>query len=364
MKKSYSFCTDENLRIDWSEEGFRELVGCAGDPRGRRYYEILPKIKAGNRDAVRMAISGGTPVALKSFCMRFSSCQFFADVVIKPLSPGRKGFSQKGKRRARITICPRDYCQLAKQLYNYQPLIDIGKMASILAHGVRNPLNAIKGAVVYLGERYRQEKHLLEFTRLMEEEISRLDNFISKFLSAGIAEMGQAVDINSLMKKIEVFVSLQALANGIKSEFRYAPKLPEAVINPFQLEQAVLNVVNNAIEAMGRGGKLRVRTLLQAGRHHHPRERGLVVISISDTGSGVLGGKNERPAAADKGKGFGLFLTREILRNYGGLLQIKSRKGAGTTVRLCIPASHPDAQPPALPGGAMTGPVADWPETG
>ncbi|MDA8088385.1 MAG: ATP-binding protein [Nitrospiraceae bacterium] len=358
MKKSYCFCTDEKLCIDWADEGFRGLAGFDGDLRGRKYYEIFPKIKAGNRDAVRMAISGGMSITLKSFCLRFSNCQFFADVVISPLPAGGEGLSKKGKRGARITIYPGTYCHLARQLHNYQPLIDIGKMASILAHGVRNPLNAIKGAVVYLGERYRQEKPLLEFTKLMEEEISRLDNFISRFLSAGIAEMGQAVDINSLVKKIEVFVSLQAMANGIKSEFRYAPKLPGAVINPFQLEQAVLNVVNNAIEAMGHGGTLRVRTLLSAGRQ--PQERDLVVIRISDTGSGILGGENERPAAADKGKGFGLFLTREILRYYGGLLQIKSQKGIGTTVLLCIPADRAAVQIPALPGRPPAGTGDAW----
>ncbi|MDA8389046.1 MAG: ATP-binding protein [Nitrospiraceae bacterium] len=361
MKKSYSFCTDEALRINWSDEGFAELAGCPGEAMGRKYHEIFPRIKAGNRDAVRMAISGSMAITLKSFCLRSSSGQFFADVVIRPLKPGRKGWT--GRKGARITIFPRAHCQLARQLHNYQPLIDIGKTASILAHGVRNPLNAIKGAVVYLGEKYREEAPLLEFTKLMEEEISRLDNFISRFLSAGVAEMGREVDVNSLVKKTEVFVSLQALANGIKSEFRYARRLPPVVVNPFQLEQAILNVVNNAIEAMAGGGRLAVRTVLESGtdapaksngpQGNPPGGRCFVVICISDTGSGSAGSIKERPAV-NKGKGFGLFLTREILRYWGGLLQIKSRKGAGTTVRLCIPSrgrGRPSA-PGANPGRA------------
>lgn len=346
MKKSYSFCTDEKLRINWFEDGFPEFAGCERDSKGRKYHEVFPKITAGKRDAVRMVISGGMEMVLKSFCLRFPNSQFFADVVIRPLKPGRKGWS--GETGAIVTVYPGASCQLAKQLHNYQPLIDIGKMASMLAHGVRNPLNAIKGAVVYLRERYQDEKTLLEFTKLMEEEISRLDNFISRFLSASIAEMGQEVDINPLMKKIEVFVSLQALAHGIKSEFRYAPRLPAVVINPFQLEQAVLNVINNAIEAMEQGGRLEVCTLFEAGKNS--QEQDFVVISIADTGTGILGGANERPPAMDRGKGFGLFLTREILRYYGGLLQIKSQKGAGTKVRLCIPAGRADGLPDRISG--------------
>ena len=367
MKKSFSFCTDGELRVGWFDEGFAEFLACCrGEATGRKYYEIFPRIKAGNRDAVRMAISGSQVITLKSSCLRSSKGQFFADVVIRPILPGlekdnfnkykkyKNGFLSAGEG-AQVTVFPRADCQLARQLHNYQPLIDIGKTASILAHGVRNPLNAIKGAVVYLGEKYRGEAPLVEFTKLMEEEISRLDNFISKFLSAGIAEIGQETDVNDLVKKTEIFVSLQAVAKGIKSEFRYAQGLPPAVINPFQLDQAVLNVVNNAIEAMDGGGKLTVRTSFEGlgaeagkdgGKNKNLRERGFdfVVISISDTGSGTpLSIKNsikERPAANNgkkEGKGFGLFLTREILRYWGGLLQIRGRKGSGTTVRLCIP---------------------------
>jgi len=62
-------------------------------------------------------------------------------------------------------------------------------MASSLAHGVRNPLNAIKGAVVYLREKYGHEKTLLEFSTIINDEINRLDNFVSNFLSAARGEL-------------------------------------------------------------------------------------------------------------------------------------------------------------------------------
>ena len=341
MNRSYKFSTDGNLCLDWFEENLSELLGheYLAWSSGKKYYEVFPKITNGKKDAVRMAIDDGSEVRLKNKCLIFSSGQFLADILIRPLRSG-----------AKVYIYPKRSCELANQLHNSQPLIDIGKIASILAHGVRNPLNAIKGAVVYLRDRYPSEQPLLEFTNLMEDEISRLDKFITSFLSTSIAEAGQEVDVNQILKKIEIFVSLQSISKEVKTEFSYG-SAPSVFINPFQLEQAVLNVVNNAIEAMSNGGTLAVNTFFE--EEGTSPGRGFAVISISDTGSGILGAiGSHHPAggnypagyrlgAREKGKGFGLFLTREILRYYGGMLQIESRKNAGTTVRLCIPAGAP-----------------------
>lgn len=343
-KRSYKFSTDSKLHIDWFEDGLSGLLGldAPSSPLGRKYYEVFPRIRAGRKDAVLMAVRGSGLVRLKDKCLKFPGGQFFADVAIRPVHGPHRG--------AKVYIYPRNSCELASQLHNSRPLIDIGKIASILAHGVRNPLNAIKGAVVYLRDRYPSEQPLLEFTNLMEDEISRLDKFITSFLSTSIAEAGQDVDLNQIVKKIEVFISLQSITKDVKSEFHYG-RVPLVFINPFQLEQAVLNVVNNALEAMGNGGVLSVNTFFEPDSK--APDKGFAVISVSDTGPGILGavaGKKD-PASGDypagcglasmaKGKGFGLFLTREIIRYYGGMLQIESRQDAGTTVRLCIPEGH------------------------
>ena len=345
MKRSYKFSTDGKLCIDWFEESLSGLLGfdVTANSLGRKYYEVFPKITIGKKDAVLMAVRGSAPVRLKGKCLKFPSGQFFADVLIRP--------NQKSRRGAKVFIYPKQSCELAKQLHNSQPLIDIGKIASILAHGVRNPLNAIKGAVVYLRDRYPSEQPLLEFTNLMEDEISRLDKFITSFLSTSIAEAAQEVDLNQIVKKIEVFISLQSISKDVKSEFRYGA-VPLVFINPFQLEQAVLNVVNNALEAMRGGGTLSVNTFFE--KDCNSPERGFAVIAVSDTGPGLLGSfagnsaggncpEGYGLAARAKGKGFGLFLTREIIRYYGGMLQIESRQDAGTTMRLCIPAGRASA---------------------
>ena len=211
------------------------------------------------------------------------------------------------------------------------------KVASTLAHGVRNPLNAIKGAVVYLSEKYSQEAPLVEFTKIIEDEISRLESFISKFLSSSVSVTeDRETDINSLLKKIEVFIALQIYTRNIRSLFEYG-SIPPVIINSFHLEQAILNVINNAIDAMDNGGQLKIGSSVEerSGRIY-------VVVAVSDTGRGMTNAcVGELPLdQKDNGRGFGLFITYEILRHYHGHLEIDSKRNAGTTIKLFIPCQH------------------------
>jgi two-component system nitrogen regulation sensor histidine kinase GlnL len=202
---------------------------------------------------------------------------------------------------------------------------------------VRNPLNAIKGAVVYLREKYDYEEPLIEFTRIMEEEISRLENFISRFLSSSVSDTEVSeTDINSLLKKIEIFTSLQIYTRNVQSLYELGG-IPPITINSFHLEQAILNVINNAIDAMADGGQLKIRTFTE-----ERSGRIFVVIAISDTGPGMSDKKIDDLSSENResGRGFGLFITYEILKHYGGHLEIDSKKNMGTTIKLFIPSQH------------------------
>jgi two-component system nitrogen regulation sensor histidine kinase GlnL len=218
-----------------------------------------------------------------------------------------------------------------------QGLPDIGKIASTFAHGVRNPLNAIKGAVVYLREKYANEKKLIEFTTIIEEEIARLDNFIANFLSTSVSEKDlRTTDINVLLKKIEVLTSLQAQLRNIEAIFEYG-KPVMVTVNSFHLEHAILNVLNDAIEAMPSGGKLMVKT-----KSEYRCDDEFATIEITDTGHGMAMGMRDELVVPSKikGKGSGLFVTREILRSCGGRLEIKSQRGSGTRAKLYIPINR------------------------
>jgi two-component system nitrogen regulation sensor histidine kinase GlnL len=328
----FSFSVDRALKINsWSKELEVVYGKSSTEVRGIPYYKIIPRINQNNKDAVMQVLKTGKPMSLKGNHITCFCGDGKASVRITPVK------NKMGKvNGANVAINAYPSCAIWRRLKQSQRLLDIGKIAATFAHGVRNPLNAIKGAVVYLREKYASEGKLIEFTKIIEEEISRLDNFIAKFLSPSISEKSLSeTDINSVLKKIEVLTSLQAQSRKVETVFEYGYTYPVA-INSFHLGHAILNVINNAIEAMPSGGRLMVKTQSESSSGTD-----FALIEISDSGPGMSVDRNGdmvKPSKA-KGKGLGLFITREILRSCGGHLEIKSKRGLGTMVKLYVPVN-------------------------
>jgi two-component system, NtrC family, nitrogen regulation sensor histidine kinase GlnL len=327
-----SFSTDNKLCItSWCGEIVRFTGKTPLLALGNKYYDVLPLICFKGKDALAQAVKKKETVSIKGHRIHCLFSHINTDVEIYPRNSSNGDVTELD-----VTLYVSSACSVVHQLNQSQQFINIGKTASTLAHGVRNPLNAIKGAVVYLGEKYSHEEPLVEFTKIMQEEISRLESFITKFLSASIADMGvSAIDINSVLKKIQVFTSLQMHTRNIQADFDLGETMP-IMINAFHLEQIILNVINNAIDAMKHGGRLKVRTFNETNSVDQ-----YAVVEISDTGPGMPDRKINGlgPRSGDAGRGFGLLITYEILKYYRGHIQIDSKKDTGTTVRLYIPCS-------------------------
>ncbi|MEW6109460.1 MAG: ATP-binding protein [Nitrospirota bacterium] len=333
MRQSYSFSTNRQLCIKyWGKKISSFTKKSSEDVLGKKYYEIFPRIFVDNNDALSVVFKTKNKLILKGYYFNCLNGKTKADITISPRKTSNGRISS-----INVTISPLSSCTVAEELYKCQRLIDIGKTASTLAHGVRSPLNAIKGAVVYLREKYAKESTLIEFTKIMEEEIARLDHFISKFLSSSISNAAPSlINVNTLLEKINIMTSLQAHSLNINVS-RELGNIPGITINPFQLEQAILNVVNNAIESMPSGGELVIRTFSEKRSR-----RDFVVIEVSDTGAGISKKgifKLEEKPFEDTGRGFGMFITREIIRYYSGHLEIKSEKNVGTSVKLYLPVA-------------------------
>jgi two-component system nitrogen regulation sensor histidine kinase GlnL len=328
----FSFSVDRALKINsWSKE-LEVIYGkSSAEVQGILYHKIIPRINQNSKDAVMQVLKTGRPMSLKGNHITCFCGDGKASIRITPLK------NKAGKvNSANVAISAYPSCAVWRRLKQSQRLLDIGKIAATFAHGVRNPLNAIKGAVVYLREKYASEGKLIEFTKIIEEEISRLDNFISKFLSPPISEKGLSeTDINSVLKKVEVLTSLQAQSRKIETIFEYGYTYPVA-INSFHLGHAILNIINNSMEAMPSGGRLTVKTQseIRSGTD-------FALIEISDSGPGMAVDRNGDMVTPSKvkGKGLGLFITREILRSCGGHLEIKSKRGLGTAVKLYVPVN-------------------------
>lgn len=333
---SYKLTVDQDLVIRSVEFPRDDMVSLfAAELVGQPYHGFFPVVLESGEDAVKKVLREGFPLIIKGV-QTLSLCgEVQAEIHITPLR-GVDGSITGVEVNRQVG----SGCHMLETLRRERRLIDIGKSSAALAHGVRNPLNAIKGAVVYLKDTFGKEPTLVEFAGIIEEEISKLDGFITRFLSTSLLESESVLlDINELLRRILAMNSFHAYAKKITFGTEFA-ELSKVKADAFQLEHAVMNVINNSLEAMGEGGVLRLKT--EAARRN---DRHYVCIEVSDTGRGMgrsvfRGGVSDRveKARRDDGRGFGLFITREIVQSHGGHLEITSRKDIGTTVRIFIPA--------------------------
>ncbi len=297
---------------------------------GNKYYDVLPSIHFAGKDALEQALKNKKAIWIKGHRIPCLFSHVDSDIDIDP-----KRSSDGDVVQIDVTLSVSSACPVVHQLNQSQQFINIGKTASTLAHGVRNPLNAIKGAVVYLSEKYSNEESLVEFTTIMQEEISRLESFITKFLSGSVEDKDEPpADINSVLKNIQGFTALLMHTRNIQAEFDLGETGPIRLTD-FHLEQIVLNVINNAIDAMKNGGRLKIRTFKEMRSDDQ-----YAIIEISDTGPGMTDKMINRhaPRPGEVGRGFGLLITYELLKYYQGHIKIDSKKDVGTTVQLYIPS--------------------------
>jgi two-component system nitrogen regulation sensor histidine kinase GlnL len=332
MEEGFTFITDKQARIiSWGKQIGDFMGKQAPETLGKVYHEVFPKLVADNADAVSSALTKNSKVVLRAYPLTCPHHSIMADIVIEPQQ-------ERNRKTARVAIS-NVTCPVLQRIGTAQRFVDIGMTASTLAHGVRNPLNAMKGAALYLSQKYPDEPTLAEFARIMEEEIVRFDKFISRFLSTSMplsSDESVLTDINEMLKKIRVLTSFQTNLHNIQTVYEYGD-IPALVVNSFHLEHAILNIINNAIESMDSGGKLTVKSAVEkhsAGDY--------VMVTISDTGTGLSGrGVSKSRLLETSGKGFGLLITRGILAYYGGHLEIQNRKGSkGTVARLFFPATR------------------------
>ncbi len=227
--------------------------------------------------------------------------------------------------------------RLADRLEHARRLAELGEMAARVAHEVRNPLNAITGAAHFLAAEYPNDETVLKFTSLIKRQSLRVDQVASDILHAArpprpdrtSVVVDAVVDqaINSLRGQIE--------AQGITVERRSDPSAPAILADELQIEQAVYNVLKNAVEAMPDGGKLGVATSLDAAG-------GTVRIAIEDTGPGIRPEDREQIFHAffttkRQGTGLGLSIVEGVLKNHGGTVEVDQPGELGARITLAFP---------------------------
>ena len=254
-------------------------------------------------------------------------------------------------------------------------LAALGSMAAGLAHEVKNPLGAIKGAAQLLeelgvGGDTDKDPTIKEFLGIILEETDRLNRVVGSFLDYARPHAGNPVpvDINGAVRRSVQILSSQH-ADGLDLKLELADVLPRASIDPEKLRQVLMNLVQNAIHAMEghSGGRVTVQTSHRknpsrgnwspsserAGSASVPVENAgeLVEISVIDTGPGISQKVLKNLfvpffTTKEKGTGLGLAISQSIVQNAGGNIFVQSTTGSGTKFVISLPAALPVLETP------------------
>jgi signal transduction histidine kinase len=221
--------------------------------------------------------------------------------------------------------------QLEVQLGISSRLAAITRLTSGVAHEIKNPLNAMALHLEVLKGKLDGQQPELD---VIAREIKRLDNVVKTFLNFNkpVELQARPIDLNRVVEQVIALVLVEARARNIEIETVLNGKL---WINgdPDLLKQAILNVVNNGLEAMQDGGKLAVRT--QRGGDE-------CQLTIRDAGPGIAPEVQDRIfnlyfTTKQQGSGIGLATTFRVVQLHSGTIDFVSEQGKGTTFRLRFP---------------------------
>jgi signal transduction histidine kinase len=234
------------------------------------------------------------------------------------------------------------------QLLHSERLASIGEMAAAVAHGIRNPLASLRAAA----QLALRQAHLAApraHLGVIIGEVDRLDRRVSHLLNfsrpAPVHQMRESV-ARLIEDLTPPFIELLR-ERQITLEVEVAPSLPDVRVDPMQVEQALVEILSNALDAMPTGGHLRIAARADTGDDGPGVE-----IEIADTGVGIPA--HVMPSIFDpffttrpEGTGLGLAVAKRFIEQNGGQLAIVSAPAAGTTIRIRLPAAPDDDAPPA-----------------
>jgi two-component system sensor histidine kinase HydH len=262
-----------------------------------------------------------------------------------------------------LLVTLRDLTQLRRmheELRRNERLALLGQLATGVAHEIRNPLAGIGTSAQVLLRRFEPRDERARFVQVILDEVSRLDRIVTSLLqySRPRSPVLQRVELPALVRHVRELLADQLVAAGVQAELEFAPRLPPIYVDSDLVTQVLLNVSLNAVQAMPKGGMLRIevrrvrrrqpprgpgrRTSDAPGRAAAPPWAEFVQVRVSDTGIGMARGvlrKLFHPFFTTRpdGTGLGLSICQTIMHEHQGSIEVASREGRGTTVMLNFP---------------------------
>ena len=239
-----------------------------------------------------------------------------------------------------MAVVRRDVTQdvfLERRLQKSERLAAIGELSMFISHEIRNPLFAIAGFANALLRAKDLGEASREKASIILQESKRLDDILKDIINFSrpvSAKPGEA-DLGDVATRTTALMRRAMEAQGIRLTLDLSPDAPMARGDSETLSQCLLNCLKNAMEAMPKGGNVIVSTTLEDGR---------VRLSVTDDGPGIAPDILENVfnpffTTRDKRAGLGLAMTKKIVEDLGGTVELVSTPGNGVVVTLSLPPS-------------------------
>ena len=354
---------DENGRILYFNQAVTRFLGLQPNVEGQPITNFIPEMEW--EKISRFDNAGGQGVVRHEFEVPFPRPRFLR-LYAAPLDGQATGSSG-------VALILHDATEARQQTFEAiesERVQALTLLAASVAHEIGNPLNALhihfqlmdrevrklKSAAEpgtlprsVSGGRSRSRSHSLsleteaaEIARKLEQflnvakgEINRLDYIVTQFLQAIRPTQPQIkpAALNEVVLKTLDLLDPELDARGLEVKTRLGRHLPATPIDPAQIQQVLVNLIRNAMQAMAKGGTL----TLQTGESSDG-----VWVSVADTGGGIPPEQLNRIfepfyTTKKKGSGLGLMIVQRIVRAHGGRIELESQVGRGTTFRIWLP---------------------------
>jgi PAS domain S-box-containing protein len=251
-----------------------------------------------------------------------------------PVSFVGSSLGEGGADRQGIIVVAQDVrerLKMERDMVQNAKLSAVGRLASGVAHEINNPLGVILGFAEGILFDLKQGDPLEDPLRQIEKETIRCRDLVQDLLTFSRISKSERepLDLNQTVERALSLIKAEARVHRINLVKALAPNLPPILGTPNQIQQVVINLANNALDAMGDQGTLTVKTALIQGDG-----RTWVTLAIIDTGSGIPADVLPRifepfftTKPVGKGTGLGLGLVHEIVQKHSGTIQVESRPG-------------------------------------
>jgi signal transduction histidine kinase len=241
---------------------------------------------------------------------------------------------------------------LEQRLGQTEKLATIGQLAAEIAHEVGTPLNVIAGRARSIQKKARAPETVESNAQIIAEQTARITRIIQRLLDFTRRKVGATgkldVNINELSLTTMELLSGQFSSAKVKTRLDRAEGLPRVAGDPDRLQQVMINLLLNAVQAMPEGGALAVET--RSVRRARPgleggAEQAFVTFSVQDTGGGIAADIKDKifdPFYTTKegqgGTGLGLAVVSGIVKEHDGWIDVEDATGGGTVFRVYLPA--------------------------